>query len=278
MRFRLTLESNGQQEVPVNYQHLVSSWIYRVFGQADKEFSSWLHKRGYVFEGKRRYKLFTFSHLYIPNVQLDKERQLLQVKSRHCFLTLSFRMEQAAEKFVTGLFRNQHLYLGNSLKRGDFDVVNVESLSEPTLSETADIRCLSPVCVTKPQEKNGKLSARYLSPEDSGFSEAFFNNLINRYVTESQSNGNGYNIPQFDGQEWSIKPLATPKSKLIRIKKGTPQETAVRGYIFPFRIQAPAELIRFGYEAGFGEKNSLGFGCGEVQEKKDLNSNKMNQA
>lgn len=56
MRFRLTLESSCQQEVPVNYQHLDSSWIYRVFGRADKEFSSWLHKRGYEFEGKRRKK------------------------------------------------------------------------------------------------------------------------------------------------------------------------------------------------------------------------------
>jgi CRISPR-associated endoribonuclease Cas6 len=38
----------------------------------------------------------------------------------------------------------------------------------------------------------------------------------------------------------------------------------VRGYLCEFELQAPAELLRLGFQAGFGEKNSLGFGCAEV--------------
>ncbi|RLD54679.1 MAG: CRISPR-associated endoribonuclease Cas6, partial [Bacteroidetes bacterium] len=33
---------------------------------------------------------------------------------------------------------------------------------------------------------------------------------------------------------------------------------------YKFKIKAPKELLRLGYYAGFGEKNSMGFGCCEV--------------
>ncbi|MEI6848119.1 MAG: CRISPR-associated endoribonuclease Cas6 [Chlorobiaceae bacterium] len=34
----------------------------------------------------------------------------------------------------------------------------------------------------------------------------------------------------------------------------------------PFRIEAPSELIEVGYECGFGEKNSQGFGMVKVDQ------------
>ena len=60
--------------------------------------------------------------------------------------------------------------------------------------------------------------------------------------------------------------LSKPKSRLITIKANTPHESKLRGYLFDFKIKAPAEVIKLGYYAGFGEKNSLGFGCCEVIE------------
>ena len=38
-------------------------------------------------------------------------------------------------------------------------------------------------------------------------------------------------------------------------------ESKLIGYQFDFFLDAPAELIRIGYYTGFGEKNSVGFGC-----------------
>ena len=54
------------------------------------------------------------------------------------------------------------------------------------------------------------------------------------------------------------------KSRLETIKAGTNAETKVRGYQYAFKLKAPEPLVRIGLLAGFGEKNSLGFGCGEV--------------
>jgi len=54
---------------------------------------------------------------------------------------------------------------------------------------------------------------------------------------------------------------------LIRIKAGRKEETQVRGYVFTFRLEADRELLKVGYEAGVGEKGSLGFGFVEVSSK-----------
>ncbi|MBR4897559.1 MAG: hypothetical protein IKZ48_02055 [Prevotella sp.] len=51
-----------------------------------------------------------------------------------------------------------------------------------------------------------------------------------------------------------------PKSALVRIKAGTPNETRVRGYRLHFKIDLPEELMQIAYESGLGEKGSMGFG------------------
>ena len=52
--------------------------------------------------------------------------------------------------------------------------------------------------------------------------------------------------------------------KLIALKEGQSDETMVKGTLAPFRLKAPKELIEVGYECGFGEKNSQGFGMVKV--------------
>lgn len=52
--------------------------------------------------------------------------------------------------------------------------------------------------------------------------------------------------------------------KLVAIKEGRPDETLVKGTLSPFRLEAPPELQEIGYECGFGEKNSQGFGMVKV--------------
>lgn len=40
----------------------------------------------------------------------------------------------------------------------------------------------------------------------------------------------------------------------------------IRGVMAPFTARGNVELLKLGYSAGFGEKNSLGFGMVEVKE------------
>jgi CRISPR-associated endoribonuclease Cas6 len=48
-------------------------------------------------------------------------------------------------------------------------------------------------------------------------------------------------------------------SKLIEFKK----QVMVKATESPFTVEADPELIKIGYECGWGEKNSAGFGCVE---------------
>ena len=42
----------------------------------------------------------------------------------------------------------------------------------------------------------------------------------------------------------------------------------IRGVISPFHVIGTPELIRIGYECGFGDKNSAGFGMADVSRKR----------
>ena len=58
MRLKLTLQHRPNQVLPINYQYLISSWVYRTLESANAEFATQLHEYGYDFRGKQ-YKLFT---------------------------------------------------------------------------------------------------------------------------------------------------------------------------------------------------------------------------
>ena len=45
--------------------------------------------------------------------------------------------------------------------------------------------------------------------------------------------------------------------------------TKIRGVVAPFHVIGAPELIHIGYECGFGDKNSMGFGMVEVSKREN---------
>ena len=78
------------------------------------------------------------------------------------------------------------------------------------------------------------------------------------------STAGGILSDEVESYDFDFKLLSAPKQKLVTIKPYTDNETKVRGFVYSFRLKAPVALQELGYYAGFGEKNSMGFGCGEV--------------
>lgn len=275
MRFKLTLTRCGRNDfLPFNYQYPLSAWTYKTLARADKDYAHWLHEHGYG-DGIRNFKLFTFSALNIPQFRIINNQ--LRILSTDIYLILSFHVEEAVEKFITGLFSQQKLSLGDKHNCVDFEIKAVERLPDPEFSDEMVFECLSPVCISRPMERNGKLIPQYLHPEDEDYQEYFFNHLVRKYVTSSRllSEAGQQQDPSFELAGATLEEealfefelLSKPKSRLVKIKAGTPYETSVRGFLYRFRLKAPKELIEFGYEAGMGEKGSLGFGCAEQVEK-----------
>jgi len=258
MRIKLYITPVSRNRVlPINYQYEFSAWIYKMIHHGDREFAEWLHEKGYVSDGKS-FKLFTFSNLEVERFKVFKDR--FKILSNEAKLVLTFHIDEAMQHFVTGLFQHSTVTIGDRKGQVDFEVKTVEALDLPEFFEADEsIRfcSLSPICVTKAVKTDGKLLAEYLSPEHPEYEQRFFENLITRYKTVHPEMNGTFDLRD----DFHLNVTSKPKSRLVKIKADTPQETRVRGFLYDFECHAPTELLKFGYEAGFAEKNALGFGC-----------------
>ncbi len=253
MRLKLRLNVLSKYAViPLNYQYEMSSWIYKTLNYGNSEFSEWLHSQGYTSENKH-FKLFTFSHFKILKFKINKDR--LQILSPEISLIISFLPIKTIETFVVGIFKNQQFGIGDTQTRTDFIVKSVERIPEPDFFPIMKYRCLSPVFVDKIIDEQKHKS--FLSPKDEGYEELFSSNLISKFLANGE-------FKSINPQEIKITHFGKVRKKGITIKKGTNAETKIIGYMFDFELQAPPELQRIGYYAGFGRLNSQGFGCCEV--------------
>jgi CRISPR-associated endoribonuclease Cas6 len=178
MRFKLTLsKTTAANRLPLNYQYELSAWIYKVLAEASPEFSAFLHEQGYR-HGSKQFKLFTYSSLGVERYSIDQAQQRLIILSDSVTLQISFCLEEAASTFITGLFMNQQVGIGDKLSRVDFVVSSVEALPQPLFTNRMHLRTTSPLCLSSMEERNGRLMPQYLSPEDKRFEKLLFDNLI----------------------------------------------------------------------------------------------------
>lgn len=258
MRFKISIEINkksGDIILPINYQYALSAFIYHTINKGNKDLAAWLHERGFMLENKS-FKLFTFSGLQIPNYKLYDDR--LIVLSDEISFVLSFFPVELTESFVFGLFSEREFSLGDTRSKAKFAATKVERLPDPEFSRTMEFKSLSPIVLTTKTDRDNKY-AKYMSPSDEGYDEKMKNNLLRKYAAYCDYYNKEMEQENSGGME--LKILSPPKKKGILIKAGTKEESKVIGYQYRFSITAHPELIKTGYYAGFGEKNSTGFGC-----------------
>ncbi|MDP3432699.1 MAG: CRISPR-associated endoribonuclease Cas6 [Bacteroidota bacterium] len=252
MRFKITLNRTGRQRMlPMDYQYYLSAWIYKVIGKADPEFSAFLHAKGYS-SGNKKFKLFCYSPLNFGRPTLWKEKALFEIHTDQLFLSVSFHLAEAAEKFIIGLFNNQQVYVGDQFNGLDLVVGQVERLPEAELKGTMNYRAISPVVISLKEET--EKYAQYLSPAHENYTDLLRQNLWNKYDS----------IPVVatlpEDLNFLFKLKGESKSKLVTIKPNTPEQSKVRGFVFDFSLTCPAEIHQLILATGIGEKNSMGFG------------------
>jgi CRISPR-associated endoribonuclease Cas6 len=255
MRFKLSLSliSRNQNVLPVNYQYELSAWIYKVINHSDPAFAEWLHNKGFS-EDNKQFRLFTFSNLIVPQREIIKDR--LVIKSDRVDLIISTLPEETIQHFVSGVFRDRDFTLGDRVSGVGFRIDAIEALPIPKFTGEMSFRSLSPVFVSDRIE--GQRYARYLAPDHKGYIQLMANNLKEKLKVFTGQEST------FDTGNTTFTLLSQPRQKGITIKTGTPQQSKLIGYQYNFKIKADAALLRMGYYCGFGEKNSLGFGCCET--------------
>jgi CRISPR-associated endoribonuclease Cas6 len=254
MRFQLTLGLTGiKNELPLNYQYELSAWIYKTIHFGNPVFSEWLHSNGYC-NGNKTFKFFTFSGIHANPYRISGDRMLIQ--ARDATLQVSFHLANAAIPFIEGLFKQQQFSIGDYISKVEFRVTAVEKLPDIAFAPVMRWRTLSPIIISK-LDPSISANAQYISPSETNYPDLFFRNLLSKHTVINNTEIS----KEFKTDECKFKLLNTPRSRLVTIKAGTANETKVRGFTFDFEATAPVELLKIGYEAGFGEKNSMGFGC-----------------
>ncbi|KAA6324121.1 hypothetical protein EZS27_026512 [termite gut metagenome] len=253
MRFKLTLRVEKEyfgNAIPINYQYEQSAVIYRILSKSSEQYAAWLHDNGFQL-GHKRFKLFTFSRLIVPQYGIDKERERLIIQSDTVEWYISFLPERSTERFIQGIFMSQSFEIGDSRSCVRFSVQDVEVMPALAYREEMTFETMSPICIST---KDDNRQIKYLSPSDLKAEGNIKLGLMHKYEAFYEK--------QYAGSlNFAFQVLVNdPKPVLIRIKAGTAEETRIKGYMCRFRIGLPEVLMKLMYESGIGEKGSLGFG------------------
>ena len=254
MRYKFTLKLVDplRNILPVNYQFGLGAWFHRMVCQPDSRFYQHLLMAGYVQKGES-FRNFVFSHLMVPDRKIEGDRLL--VRSERIGLIFSTIPDPTLAPRVMETFQNATLLLGDKISQVSFRVESVEQLPDPEFTDKMTFKTLSPLHLTR--KVPGRKNELFLSPEDPGFTELFYENLHRKF-----SLLNGFDHPH-DPLAGKFKLRSPVTQKGIALQSGTAGQTRIIGYQLRFRLQADPALLRAGYYLGFGEKNYLGFGCCE---------------
>lgn len=249
------MEIKSGREISLSYHYALQAIIYKVLEKADSEYSAWLHNQGYK-AGNKVFKLFTFADLN-GKYRLDFERETLRFNDSLVTWQVSFFVDAALEHFIKGLFKDQTFELCTTKGKLLLEVKQVEILDKPVFTDTMSFKAIMPMCIAEETETDKY--PQYRSPMDAAFAPLFFNNLNGKSKAIDESRV--YNL---SAAELNI--LSPPQKRSIEtVKKELDRPIRVLGYHkFNFEITAPPALLELGYYAGFGARNSSGFGFCDV--------------
>ena len=128
----------------------------------------------------------------------------------------------------------------------------IELLPPPKFESEIKFKTISPIIVRTKKEIDGKLKTWDLNPSDSMFFSNIEKNLVKKY--------NKFYDKEITIEDIKISSeMKLVKRKRIAIEKGD-IKTYNRAFMRDIAMEGDKDLIKFGYNCGLGEKNSLGFG------------------
>ena len=236
MRLKINLKSENNFKVPFNYNHILSSIIYNKI--ADLDLANKIHD-------SNSFKFFTFSQINIKKRKLVKDG-IIARDGRISFY-LSSPDDLLVKNLVSGFVDDLEI----NFKNDKLIVEKIEALKTPDFREISEFKTLSPINIRDSKEIDGKVKRIDLAPSDKFF-KGIENNLIKKYCIFN-------NIENTDKKISAYSEMAHVKRKRITIPKG-PNTTYHRAYMMDLILEGDTDLIKFAYDVGVGEKNSMGFG------------------
>jgi len=246
MRIQILCQVGAGLILPINYNHFLAAAIYRFLQMSDQDYADFLHDQGYEADQKR-FKLFTFS-------QLTAQQRQLRGDQIHFLSQISWQVSSPSQPFLqnlaNSLMTQGHLQIDQQRVR----IQDVRVLPSPRYQSVMKFTCLSPLTISTRREYQGQLSRHYCLPDDPQLPALVQQNLSRKFqaIHGQLPSGDQFDLT-FDPQY--LQRRKGKVTKLIRYKN-----VDVRAILCPFTVAGSVELIQVGYETGFGNNNSAGFG------------------
>lgn len=261
MRLEVNLTSVGNNILSLNYNHSVAGLIYRIISLQSKKFARRVHSKGFKFNGKV-FKMFTFSKIfYFDGSHVEGAYILIPANSEISFF-ISSPYEEFLENFAFGLTKVNRIWL----ERRDnlYTLKSVEVVFEPELFNGNPMEVIeldgvfiSPLVVSKVDSLGKRV---FLGCFDGEVPYLIRSNLFKKFEAF-------YKYQPDDDFEFAFKTDYIVKNdwrKLITIKAGEKGETKIRCMVAPFKLRGTKRIIKFAWDVGLGERNSMGFGMWDI--------------
>jgi CRISPR-associated endoribonuclease Cas6 len=225
-----------------------ASLIYNLIGVADPGAAAFLHREGIhvMPEDRKRFKPFVFSRLQQVGKRVRDGRQWLT--GGPVEWQIGSPIDEIMLMVMAGISANPVVLIADRQSGAELEAQAIRVIEPPQFIGPMRFKTLSPIfaAVTETAE-DGKLVKHHLRPEDSRFADCVANNLREKFFALYGEDA--------EADELSLKFVGEPKSQLVQYA-GT-NHKCCDGV---FEVAGSERLIRLGWECGFGEANSKGFG------------------
>lgn len=239
MQLLISHKLNEHLVLPMNYQYIIQSIIYRSIGE-QPTYSEFVHDQGYNYMD-RSYRMFVFDFLQGKYETGDgkivfRDRVSFSVRSPEVsFIRL---LKEAIEKKGIN-------YLGQH-----YDDIELTLMDETITTDTLKIKMRSPISVYSTNPDTGK--SYFYTPEESGFYELVNENFLRKYLA--------YTGVMPSSRIVLTPVMISPRDKFVTKYKGY----YVSGWNGTYELMGEPKYLDFLYQAGLGSRNSQGFGMFDV--------------
>ncbi|MCS7257903.1 MAG: CRISPR-associated endoribonuclease Cas6 [candidate division WOR-3 bacterium] len=251
MRIKITLQPHTKELLlPVHHNHILQACIYR---NLSLSLAYKIHNFGYVYE-KRQFRMFNFSRLIGKFTHKDNNISFYGPIT----LWISSPFTEILESFAAHIAKKGKIKIGDNF----CEVAGIEVMFLDNFSESILINTLSPITAYSTLlTADGKKKTYYYSPYEEDFSRIIHQNLLKKYYIVNKK----HLLDKIE--RFSIVPIKVSKKNehIIYYKN-----TLIKAWSGIYKLEAPKELIKIGFDSGLGSKNSQGFGMIAIYNKENL--------
>ena len=241
MQIKISFISQKDIILPIHYNNILQAFTYN---NIDNKLAEFLHDNGYISNG-RSFKLFTFSRILNRG---KKENNRFNFGKRIDFI-VSSPLDDFCKSIANFMLQRNNLYLGqNNIKTEQIQIFNSVIDKDEITVDT-----LSPVVAYSTLLKvDGSKYTCYFMPRETDFNRIITENLVKKYNALNNTNLSLDSSIEFIS-------MGQARQNIIYYKN-----IVIKGTSGKFLIKGDRRLLQMGLDAGFGSKNSQGFGCVKI--------------